>query len=66
MLDFIKKKNQYPQEKFIYYLEKLGNMVSNTIPIALKEECINKKNGNILIAGFGVGYSWGGYLLHSV
>jgi 3-oxoacyl-[acyl-carrier-protein] synthase-3 len=66
MLDFIRKKINIPQDKFIYYLEKVGNTVSNTIPIALKEECINKKNGNILLAGFGVGYSWGGCVLHSV
>lgn len=66
MLDFIRKKINIPQEKFIYYLEKVGNTVSNTIPIALKEECINKKTGNILLAGFGVGYSWGGCILHTV
>jgi len=66
MLDFIRKKINIPQEKFIYYLEKVGNTVSNTIPIALKEECINKKTGNILLAGFGVGYSWGGCILKTV
>ena len=37
-----------------------GNTVSSTIPIALKEaEKKNKLHGNILLAGFGVGYSWG-------
>ena len=66
MLEFIRKKIKVPLEKFIYYLEDIGNTVSNTIPIALKEECTNKKKGNILIAGFGVGYSWGGCILHSM
>lgn len=66
MLEFIRKKINIPQEKFIYYLEKVGNTVSNTIPIALKEECINKKDGKILLAGFGVGYSWGGCILHTI
>ena len=66
MLDFIRKKMNIPQEKFIYSLENTGNTVSNTIPIALKEECINKKTGTILLAGFGVGYSWGGCILYSV
>jgi len=66
MLDFIRKKMGIPQDKFIYCLEKTGNTVSNTIPIALKEECLHKKTGKILLAGFGVGYSWGGCILHSV
>jgi 3-oxoacyl-[acyl-carrier-protein] synthase-3 len=66
MLDFIRKKMTIPQDKFIYYLEKVGNTVSNTIPIALKEECIGKKTGRILLAGFGVGYSWGGCMLYTV
>lgn len=67
MLDFIRKKITIPNEKFIYYLENVGNTVSNTIPIALKEEGINKdKKGKFLLAGFGVGYSWGGCLIESV
>lgn len=65
MLDFIRKKINIPQEKFIYFLQDVGNTVSSTIPIALKEECINKKYGNILLAGFGVGYSWGGCMISS-
>ncbi|MBN1185613.1 MAG: ketoacyl-ACP synthase III [Bacteroidales bacterium] len=65
MLEFIRKKINIPQEKFIYYLDSVGNTVSNTIPIALKEECIGKKKGKILLAGFGVGYSWGGCVIKS-
>lgn len=67
MLDFIRKKIEIPQDKFVYYLENVGNTVSNTIPIALKEEGINKNlRGKILLAGFGVGYSWGACLLETV
>ena len=65
MLDFIRKKIKIPQEKFIYCIEKFGNTVSNTIPIALKEECLKKKKGKLLLAGFGVGYSWGGCVIKS-
>jgi 3-oxoacyl-[acyl-carrier-protein] synthase-3 len=65
MLDFIRKKLNIPVEKFIYFLKDVGNTVSSTIPIALKEECINKRSGSILLAGFGVGYSWGGCMIHS-
>src|SRR5690606_17570624 len=37
MLDFIRKKLKIEPEKFFYYLEKCGNTVSSTIPIALNE-----------------------------
>jgi len=38
-----------------------GNTVSNTIPIALKDAYVQRKiqeGDKVLIAGFGVGYSW--------
>jgi 3-oxoacyl-[acyl-carrier-protein] synthase-3 len=64
MLDFLRKKIRIPVEKFYYYMENVGNTVSSTIPIALKEaEKENKLEGDVLIAGFGVGYSWGGVSL---
>ena len=63
MLNFIRNKIGIPESKFYSYLENCGNTVSSTIPIALynayyKEKKIKKKS-NVLIAGFGVGYSWG-------
>jgi 3-oxoacyl-[acyl-carrier-protein] synthase-3 len=66
MLDFIRKKINIPEEKFIYHMEKVGNTVSSTIPIALKESIFKKKEGNILLSGFGVGYSWAGCIIKSI
>lgn len=64
MLDFLRKKIKIPTEKFYYAMENVGNTVSSTIPIALKEaKLADQLNGNILLAGFGVGYSWGGVLI---
>jgi 3-oxoacyl-[acyl-carrier-protein] synthase-3 len=64
MLNFLRKKNKIAEEKFYYCLENFGNTVSSTIPIALKEaQKENLLKGNILLAGFGVGYSWGGVVL---
>ena len=66
MLNFLRKKIQIPEDKFYYYMEKVGNTVSSTIPIALKEAFIEKNltpGNKILLAGFGVGYSWGGTIL---
>lgn len=66
VLEFLRKKMNIDREKFYYYLENVGNTVSSTIPIALKEAINEKKiyqGRKVLIAGFGVGYSWGGTIL---
>lgn len=67
MLDYIRKKIGIPEEKFFYYLEDCGNTVSSTIPIALKAAFDKKIVGStskVLLAGFGVGYSWAGCILN--
>lgn len=64
MLDFLRSKLSIERERFVYSMENTGNTVSATIPIALKD--ILEKNelkGNLLIAGFGVGYSWAATVL---
>ena len=66
MLNHLRKKLAIEEEKFYYFIEKVGNTVSSTIPIALYEamkENQIKKGSNVLLAGFGVGYSWGGTIL---
>ncbi|MDL2241524.1 ketoacyl-ACP synthase III [Bacteroidales bacterium OttesenSCG-928-L03] len=66
MLNFLRKKIKIEEDKFYYYLENVGNTVSSTIPIALKEALSDnsiKNNSKVLIAGFGVGYSWGATIL---
>jgi 3-oxoacyl-[acyl-carrier-protein] synthase-3 len=43
-----------------------GNTVSNTIPIALKDSLEQgriKERDKVLLAGFGVGYSWGATII---
>lgn len=64
IMNFMRRKINIDEDKFYYCLENIGNTVSSTIPIALYEA--NKENkllGNVLLAGFGVGYSWGGVIL---
>lgn len=68
MLDFLRKKIKIAPECFYYSLAEYGNTVSNTIPIALRNAIddgtiIGKRN--IMLAGFGVGYSWGGVMLYA-
>jgi len=64
MLDFLRKKMRITEGRFYYCLENYGNTVSSTIPIALKEaQNEGKLQGNILLAGFGVGFSYGGCII---
>ncbi|MEJ5103097.1 3-oxoacyl-ACP synthase III family protein [Chryseobacterium sp. MYb328] len=66
MLNYLRKKTKIPTEKFYIDMEKTGNTVSATIPIALKNmmnKGILKEGDKVLLAGFGVGYSWGATIL---
>lgn len=66
MLEHLRKRLAVPQEKFLLRLADGGNTVSSTIPLVLEEAMARgqfRQNDNILITGFGVGYSWGGVML---
>jgi 3-oxoacyl-[acyl-carrier-protein] synthase-3 len=66
MLNFLRKKIRIPEEKFYICMNNTGNTVSSTIPIALSEALREQKiktGTKILLAGFGVGYSWAGNIL---
>jgi len=64
MMNYLRKLIDIESEKFYYFLENVGNTVSSTIPIALYEARNEGKiNKNIMLAGFGVGYSWGGVII---
>jgi len=64
IMNYLRKLIDIDSEKFYYYLDKVGNTVSSTIPIALYEaRKEGKTRGYVLLAGFGVGYSWAGTVL---
>lgn len=64
MINYLRKLLDIDKQKFYLYLENVGNTVSSTIPIALYEAQKEEKlRGNVLIAGFGVGFSWGATVL---
>ena len=66
MLSTIRKFCVLPKDKFYINMEDVGNTVSSTVLIGLKD-CIErqviKPNDTVMIAGFGVGLSWGGTIL---
>ena len=62
MLDQLRKRLEIPEEKFYVAMQNCGNTVSSTIPIALKDAVADgklKPGHRVVLAGFGVGYSWG-------
>jgi 3-oxoacyl-[acyl-carrier-protein] synthase-3 len=66
LLDHLRKKLKIPADRFFICLRESGNTVSATIPIALREaerEGRMRPGDLILLAGFGVGYSWGATLV---
>lgn len=65
MLEHLRKKLKIEENQFFMNLAMVGNTVSSTIPIALcdaREQ--GKLNGNVLLAGFGVGLSWGATVIN--
>ena len=61
LITTISTKLNIPPQKVFNFMETVGNTVSSTIPIALKEaiKCGKaKKSDTILLVGFGVGLSW--------
>ena len=66
VLNGIARALKIPNDKMYVNLKDVGNTVSATIPIALKDAVMDgklKAGKKVLICGFGVGYSWGGALI---
>lgn len=66
ILSTLRKVMGIPKDCFYINLETTGNTVSNSLPIALKNLLDEHRISNgqrILIAGFGVGYSYGATIL---
>lgn len=66
VLDNIVRHLDLPDEKVFRGFGGIGNMVSASIPIALKQASDQgrlKPGQKVLLAGFGVGYSWGASML---
>lgn len=60
MINYLRKLIGIDKEKFYICLDTVGNTVSSTIPIALCEaRKEGKLKGKVLLAGFGVGFSYG-------
>lgn len=67
MLNTIRRVCSLPMEKFYVNLATTGNTVSSTVLIGIKD-CLENgtiaKGMKVMVAGFGVGLSWGGTVLY--
>ena len=65
-LDFLFKALRVPREKQFVNIAQIGNTVSASIPIALRDAELKgrlKPGMRVLLVGFGVGLSWGGCIV---
>lgn len=66
MLNTIRKVCALPKERFHIDLSQTGNTVSSTVMMALRQ-CMDegkiKSGAKVMLAGFGVGLSWGAVIL---
>jgi len=64
MLESLGRRMELPEEKVYIDLSR-GNTVSSTLPIALKNLYSQELNNseNVVLSGFGVGYSWANAIL---
>lgn len=66
VIDNIVRRLELPEEKVFRNYQMIGNTVSASIPIALKDAVSEKKikkDNLVMLVGFGVGYSWGSCLV---
>lgn len=65
MLNHLRRFLKIDEDKFFINMENIGNTVSSTIPIAIADaKSQGLLHGYVLIAGFGVGLSWGATVLN--
>ncbi len=67
MLELLKRKLNISDEKMPIMMAHCGNTVSSTIPVLLKDlekDGRLRKGQCLMLLGFGVGYSWGGCIVH--
>ena len=64
MINYLRKLMGIDKDKFYVFMESVGNTVSSTVPIALCEaQKEGRLHGNVVLAGFGVGLSYGAVVI---
>jgi 3-oxoacyl-[acyl-carrier-protein] synthase-3 len=61
MLQHVARRLKLPKEKFVLAMEEFGNTSSASVPLAMSARLADRLRGQplrLVLAGFGVGYSW--------
>lgn len=66
IVDTIRKRLKVSIDKVPFDMYEYGNTVSSSIPIILEKEIGKKDNKKFVIAGFGVGLSWGSAIIEKI
>jgi 3-oxoacyl-[acyl-carrier-protein] synthase-3 len=67
MLQHLSKRLKIPPEKLVINMDEYGNTSSASIPLAMSDRLAPRlRNGtaNLILAGFGIGWSWGAVALN--
>lgn len=59
MLDHLSKRMKLPKDRVVLALENFGNTSSASIPLAIGAQLAGAGSKKVVMAGFGVGFSWG-------
>ncbi len=62
MLEHLRKKTGFPEDRFLIDMAEFGNTSSASIPLAIANRLsgpLSERAMRLLLAGFGVGWSWG-------
>lgn len=68
ILDYLSKKMKLPPDKVPYSLKDFGNTSSASIPLTMSQrlsELLQGDKTRLVLAGFGIGFSWGAVALES-
>jgi 3-oxoacyl-[acyl-carrier-protein] synthase-3 len=66
LINTLRRKLGVPAERLPFDIAEYGNTVSSSIPLMLEHELARKSHRNVVLSGFGVGFSWGSCLLELI
>ena len=67
ILEYVSKKMKFPMDKMFINLDQFGNTSAASVPLALGQAWQQnkiKENMNLVLVGFGAGFTWAASKIH--
>lgn len=67
ILEYVSKKMKFPMDKMFINLDQFGNTSAASVPLALGQAWQQnkiKENMNLVLVGFGAGFTWAACKIH--